>query len=58
MSIASPAIEISPKTYTPFIERGVSLINKKLVRRFRTTYPNLIRKKTIEKTLKTVNEHA
>ena len=25
LSIASPAIEISPKTYTPFIERGVSL---------------------------------
>ena len=32
-------------------------INKKLMRHFKTTYPNLIRKKTIEKTLKIVDEH-
>ena len=32
-------------------------INKKLMRYFKTTYPNLIRKKAIEKTLAIVQEH-
>ena len=32
-------------------------INKRLMRHFKTTYPNLIQKKTIEKKLKIVDEH-